>query len=89
MIEVENNGSFINIAALFDHEECGSESAHGAGSNIVIQSLSRIYKLLTSGKNVGADGFEKTIQRSFLISADMAHALHPNYSEKHQSNHAV
>jgi aspartyl aminopeptidase len=89
LTEVENNGNFINIAALFDHEECGSESAQGAGSNIVLQSLSRIYKLLTSGKEVGADGFEKTIQRSFLISADMAHAVHPNYSEKHQSNHAV
>ncbi len=47
---VENSGNFINIAALFDHEECGSESAQGAGSNIVIQSLYRIYKLL-SGSN--------------------------------------
>jgi aspartyl aminopeptidase len=56
-MEVENNGNFINVAALFDHEECGSESAQGAGSNIVLQSLYRIYKLLTEGKNVGVDGF--------------------------------
>ncbi|XP_031472933.1 probable aspartyl aminopeptidase [Nymphaea colorata] len=84
----ENPGSFINIAALFDHEECGSESAQGAGSNIVIQSLYRIYKLLATA-DAPVDGFERTIQRSFLISADMAHAVHPNYSEKHQSAHSV
>jgi aspartyl aminopeptidase len=89
LTEVENKGNFINIAALFDHEECGSESAQGAGSSILIQSLFRIYKLLTEGKNVPADGFEKTIQSSFLVSADMAHGIHPNYPEKHQSNHAV
>jgi aspartyl aminopeptidase len=77
------------MAALFDHEECGSESAQGAGSNIVIQALYRIYKLLAESSELPADGFEKTIQRSFLISADMAHAVHPNYAEKHQSNHDV
>ena len=87
--ESENNGNFVNIAALFDHEECGSDSAQGAGSTILIQSLLRIYKLLTQEKQVPADGFEKTIQSSFFVSADMAHAVHPNYCDKHQSNHAV
>lgn len=85
----DNSGSFINMAALFDHEECGSESAQGAGSNIVIQSLYRIYKLLVPASSAPVDGFERTIQRSFLISADMAHAVHPNYAEKHHSTHDV
>jgi aspartyl aminopeptidase len=89
LTEVENSGNFINIAALFDHEECGSESAQGAGSNIVIQSLYRIYKLLAESSQVPVDNFERTIQRSFFISADMAHAVHPNYAEKHQAAHDV
>lgn len=87
--EVKNEGSFINMTALFDHEECGSSSAQGAGSNIVLQSLYRVYKVLTQKQEVPIDGFEKTMQRSFQISADMAHAVHPNYSEKHQSNHTI
>lgn len=89
LTSVNNTGSHINIAALFDHEECGSESAQGAGSNIVIQSLYRIFKLLSGSSVIPADSFEKTMQKSFLISADMAHAVHPNYAEKHQSNHDV
>lgn len=46
LTETENPGSFVNMSALFDHEECGSESAQGAGSPIVAQSIRRIYKLL-------------------------------------------
>ena len=88
LIDVENKGSFINIAALFDHEECGSESAQGAGSNIIMQSLRRIYDLLCE-KDPSKDTFYKTMQKSFLISADMAHGIHPNYSDKHQVNHQV
>ena len=77
---MENEGRAINIVALFDHEECGSDSAQGAGSPIVLQSIYRIYKLLTAGKEVPPDGFEKTVQSSYWISADMAHAVHPNYA---------
>ena len=77
---MENEGRAINIVALFDHEECGSDSAQGAGSPIILQSIYRIYKLLTAGKEVPPDGFEKTVQSSYWISADMAHAVHPNYA---------
>lgn len=76
------------MAALFDHEECGSDSAQGAGSNIVFQSVYRIYKLLCNN-NVEGDNFETTMARSFFVSADMAHGIHPNYSDKHQSNHSI
>ena len=77
------------MAFLFDHEECGSDSAQGAGSPIVYQSMYRIFKVLSAEKQVKSDSFDKAVQKSYLISADMAHAVHPNYASKHQDNHAV
>ena len=76
------------MAALFDHEECGSDSAQGAGSPIVMQTIRRLFKLLC-GKEEMSDNFERTMQKSFLIFAKMAHSVHPNYSDKHQVNHQV
>lgn len=68
----------IRISALFDHEEVGSESAQGAASSLTEQILRRLTDPST---------FELAISRSFLISSDQAHALHPNYSEYHEENH--
>ena len=76
------------MAALFDHEECGSDSPQGAGSPIVMQTVKRLFKLLC-GKEEVNDDFEKMMQKSYLISADMAHSIHPNYADKHQVNHQV
>ncbi|XP_051119030.1 probable aspartyl aminopeptidase [Andrographis paniculata] len=73
----------IRMIALFDHEEVGSASAQGAGSPVMLDALSRITSSFTSDPKV----LPKTIQKSFLVSADMAHALHPNYMEKHEDNH--
>ena len=72
------------MVTLFDHEECGSDSAQGAGSPIICQSLSRIYKVLCEEQS---DNFDKAMQKSFLVSADMAHSVHPNYPDRHQENH--
>lgn len=83
----------IRMVALFDHEEVGSQSAHGAGSPILVDALRRITshfgKLAINGKSTNpAEGLiERAIQKSFLVSADMAHCLHPNYPEKHEENH--
>ncbi|KAK8362112.1 hypothetical protein V6Z12_A03G081900 [Gossypium hirsutum] len=69
------NESGVRMVALFDHEEVGSNSAEGAGSLAMLDALSRITYSFTSASKMLA----KAIQRSFLVSADMAHALHPNY----------
>ncbi|XVF11556.1 hypothetical protein REPUB_Repub08aG0038000 [Reevesia pubescens] len=67
--------SGVRMVALFDHEEVGSNSAQGAGSPAMLDALSQITNSFTSDSKM----LIKAIQRSFLVSADMAHALHPNY----------
>jgi len=71
--------SNVLALALFDHEEVGSASAHGAASPIV----NELVKRLTNSVEL----MEIAIRKSFLISADMAHAVHPNYSDKHDPKH--
>jgi len=77
--ETLQNDKNIRMVVLFDNEEIGSQTAHCAGSPIVNEVIKRI----TNSNEL----FEIAIRKSFLISADMAHAVHPNYSDKHDSNH--
>lgn len=73
-----SNGN-INCIALFNHEEIGSVSTTGAESSLIPSLLQRLSP--TPGL------YSQSIARSFLVSADMGHAVHPNYSSKHQDNH--
>ncbi|CAM9348703.1 unnamed protein product [Chrysoparadoxa australica] len=73
--------SNIRMIALFDHEEIGSTSAHGAASTLLPEALSRTAYALSS--NHGPELMEMVRRRSFVVSADMAHSLHPNYADKH------
>jgi aspartyl aminopeptidase len=72
------------VIALYDHEEVGSQSAIGARSLFLHTVLER----LTLGfAGASAQALTRAIARSFLISADMAHAVHPNYADKHDRQH--
>ncbi|GAQ83212.1 Zn-dependent aspartyl aminopeptidase [Klebsormidium nitens] len=76
----------VQMVALFDNEEVGSDSAQGAGSPTMFQAMKRVATLLAGSER--AEGVEwRAIRRSFLVSADMAHALHPNYPERHEEHH--
>ncbi|MGZ3417743.1 MAG: M18 family aminopeptidase [Polyangiales bacterium] len=71
------------VIALFDHEEVGSGSATGAAGPFLEDVLSRIVDATSSGPSA----FARAIAASFCISADMAHAVHPNHSDKHENKH--
>lgn len=74
-----SSGGAVRVAAAFDHEECGSSSVPGAGSSLLEETLTRI---LGSSSHM-----PPAIRRSLFISADMAHAVHPNYAAVHEEKH--
>lgn len=76
---LENDDS-LRLVSCFDHEEIGSLSQQGADSNFLSSILQRI----------NHDSFELTAEccaKSFLISADMAHAVNPNYAGNYETEH--
>ena len=77
--------NFLPVLALFDHEEVGSTSDHGAQSNLLTTVLERI--VLAAGG--GREDYLRRLPASLLASADMAHATHPNYPERHEPGHLI
>ncbi|MDT5257774.1 MAG: aspartyl aminopeptidase [Mycobacterium sp.] len=76
---------FLPVLVLFDHEEVGSSSDHGAQSNLLGTVLERI--VLAAGRD--REDFLRRLPASLLASADMAHATHPNYPERHEPSHPI
>jgi aspartyl aminopeptidase len=77
--------SGVPVLVLFDHEEVGSSSDHGAQSNLLGTVLERI--VLAAGGS--REDFLRRLPASLLASADMAHATHPNYPERHEPGHLI
>jgi aspartyl aminopeptidase len=75
----------VPVLALFDHEEVGSQSDHGAQSELLLTVLERI-TLATGGDR---EDFLRRMPSSMVASGDMAHATHPNYPERHEPGHLI
>jgi aspartyl aminopeptidase len=73
------------VCAFFDHEEVGSESAVGAGGSLVSDIIQR----LALAQQLDAEDLRRVLARSFFISADMAHAWHPNFPAAYEPCHRV
>lgn len=92
----------IRLVTCFDHEEIGSTTAQGAASNLLPAILRRLSVLPSSSDSASEASYDKvrrnseaesntaieqTLATSFLISADMAHSVNPNYTEKYERDH--
>ncbi|MBP5508338.1 MAG: M18 family aminopeptidase [Prevotella sp.] len=74
------------VLAIFDNEETGSQTKQGAGSPF----LATILKRIAISQGGTEESFYQAVERAFMVSADNAHAWHPNYSEKYDpTNHPV
>ncbi len=75
---------FTRAIALHDHEEVGSRSFQGAGGNLLASALERC---VAGFKGGAPQGPARALARSFLVSVDMAHAVHPNFADRHEPVH--
>lgn len=75
-----SNGQEPCVLICTDHEEIGSNSIAGAQGPLLPQTLRRLLH--------NEEDFVRSMQHSLLVSADNAHGVHPNYSDKHDPNHA-
>jgi aspartyl aminopeptidase len=84
LLEARGAPAFTRVLVLYDHEEVGSRSAQGAAGTLLLGTLERV---VTGFKGGEPQGLVRALARSVLVSADMAHAVHPNFSEKHEPGH--
>lgn len=73
----------VNVLCIFDNEEVGSSSRQGADSTLMSDALRRLCASL------GEDGTEAAIARSFMLSTDNAHAVHPTHTELYDEQNRV
>ena len=75
----------VNVYACFDNEEVGSQTKQGAGSTFLYDVLQRINS--AAGKT--PEDYYRAVAGSFMVSADNAHAVHPNHPEKTDEENCV
>jgi aspartyl aminopeptidase len=75
---------FTRMIVLYDHEEVGSRSAQGAGGTFLAAALERVVSGFKGGE---PQGLARAVSHSTLVSADMAHAVHPNHGDRHEPGH--
>lgn len=80
-----SNEKSINVFACFDNEEVGSETKQGAASTFLYDVLKRI----NTGLGKSEEDYYRALASSFMLSADNAHAVHPNHPTKTDSNNCV
>jgi aspartyl aminopeptidase len=78
-----DRGDLVPVVCLFDHEEVGSGSTTGAAGPLLETVIDR----LVVSHSPCAEDRPRALAASVCVSADMAHAVHPNYSERHEPGH--
>lgn len=79
-----NSGNTL-VCAVFDHEEIGSESCKGAAGSFLPDILQRIAQATLQDQQ----GYARALANSLMVSADMAHAYHPNFPNAYEAGHKI
>lgn len=86
LLAADKQPEVTQILAIFDNEETGSQTKQGAGSPYLASLIQRM--VMAQGGTM--DDFYRAVEQAFMVSADNAHAYHPNYGEKYDpTNHPV
>lgn len=85
LLDSNSSHSATRLIALFDNEEVGSSTLNGGGSPFLLQVMERI----AASTGLDRAAYLQSLASSFNISADGAHAIHPNYSSLYEPNHNV
>jgi aspartyl aminopeptidase len=84
-VDSDGDQNAVPMICLFDHEEVGSESASGAAGSFLEAVLERV----SIGAGLSREEHLAALASSICISADGAHATHPNYVDRHEPSHHV
>jgi len=83
----ENHNGIVKVVGLFDDEEIGSLLRQGARGNLLPSTIERICEAF-GGSKCGANVLAQTYANSFLVSADVSHAVNPNFLNAYLENHS-